>query len=264
MINAFALVSLISFILCLILGIFVYLKQVRHKFDSKLAKTFVLLCLSLAICWALIEFGYRNATNYENAYFWIKINFSWYFVISFLLHFTLILTENSKLLKKKLIYAFIYGPALIFFLIDLNTGLLITEPLEQAWGWTYGIPQFPLVYSIATTWAAFAGVFCIYICLDYYINMNNLSKKKMMKYTIIGFLIPMTVSLQTEWLFPIMNIPFPELIVPALTTGLIIIWYNSLRPSPLKNSARCEEIKKGVDLLIKKPEIEIVTSPRHK
>ena len=250
MVNAFALVSLISFILCLALGLFVYFKQVRQKFDNKLAKTFVFLCLSLAFCWALIEFGYRNAANFENAYFWIKFNFSWYFVVSLLLHFTLILTENIKLLRKKISYIFIYGPAMTFFFFDLGTDFLVTEPVKQNWGWTYGVPQSPLIYSIATTWAAFTGLFCIYICLDYYLKMNNHSKKKTMKYTIIGLLIPMGISLQTEWLLPIMNIPFPELIVPALTAGLIIIWYNTLKSPSLKNSARYDDIMREVDDLI--------------
>jgi hypothetical protein len=213
--------------------------------------------LSFAFCWALIEFGYRNAGNFETAYFWVKINFSWYFVVSLLLHFTLILTEKSKLLKKKLTYVIIYGPALIFFLFDICTEFLVTEPIKQTWGWTYGIPQFPLIYSIVTTWAAFTGLFCIYICLDYYLNMNNFSKKKMMKYTIIGFLIPMAVSLQTEWLLPIMKIPFPELIVPALTAGLFIIWYTSLRSLPLKTSERYEDIKKEIDTLLQSSQIEI-------
>jgi hypothetical protein len=148
---------------------------------------------------------------------------------------------------------FIYGPALIFSLLDLSTEFLITEPIKQIWGWTYGIPQFPLIYSIVTTWAAFTGLFCIYICLDYYLNMNNFSKKNMMKYTIIGFLIPMAISLQTEWLFPIMKISFPELIVPALTVGLIIIWYNSFRSSPLNIYERYDDIKKEVDTLLQSP-----------
>jgi len=257
MINAFAIVSLISFIVCIILGFFVYYKEVKYKFDNKLAKIFVLLCLSLGFFWAFIEFGYRSATDFYTAYLWSKVNVLWYFVVSFLVHFTLILTGKSKLVQNKLIYLLIYGPAIIFFLFDINTKMLLTEPIKQTWGWTYGIPKYPLVYNISTTWAAFSGIFCIYMCLDYYINLNNISKKKAMKYTIIGFLIPMGISLQTEWLFPIMKIQFPELLVPSLTIGLIIIWYTALKLSTSNNLRGYNEIKEEVDFLLKTSKINI-------
>lgn len=249
MINIFSIVSLISFILCLTLGIFVYFKEVRYRFNNKLEKIFVFLCLSLAFFWAIIEFGYRFAINYNTALFWLKINILWYFVISLLLHFILLLTENSKLLKNKITYFLMYTPAIIFFLLDLNTNLLLTQPIKQSWGWTYGVPQHPTAYIISTTWAAFTGLFCIYICLDHYFNMNNLSKKKIIKYTIIGLLIPMTISLHTEWLFPMMNIQFPEMMVPALTVGILIIWFTTIKSSKSNIYARYKYIKKEVDAL---------------
>jgi len=257
MINVFAIVSLISFIVCIILGLFVYYKEVKYKFDNKLAKIFVLLCLCLGFFWALVEFGYRSATDFNTAYLWSKINILWYFVVSLLLHFTLILTEKSKFLQNKLKYLIIYGPAIIFFLFDMSTKMLLTQPIKQTWGWTYGIPEYPLVYNISTTWAAFSGIFCIYLCLDYYISLNNISKKKMMKYTIIGLLIPMGISLQTEWLLPIMKIQFPELLVPSLTIGLITVWYTTRKLLNSNNLIAYKEIKEEVDFLLKTSKINI-------
>lgn len=250
MMNTFALVSLISFIVCLILGIIVYFKEVRYVFDNKLGKIFVLLCLSLAFCWALIEFGYRSATSFNTAYFWLEINVSWYIVMALLLHFTLILTENTNILKKKIIYIIIYGPVLIFFLIDIKTNLLFTEPIKQSWGWTYGIHENTLVYGISSTWAAFTGFFCLYIYLDYMLHLKNKRKRNQTKYAIIGLLLPVIIGLISEWLLPVLKISFPELVVPALTIGLVIIWYVIWIYTPSKEKNIYAQIRVEVDNLL--------------
>lgn len=239
--------SLSSFIICLFLGIFVYYKHVRNVFDNRLAKLFVLLCFTLAFCWALIEFGYRNAPNFEVAFFWIKINMFWYIVLSLLLHFTLIFTENFLLLKRKLTYVLMYGPALIFILLDILTTSLLTEPIKVEWGWIFGVPKHPIIYGVSLTWAAFTVLFCLYIYLDYLKHLTSVRNKIRTKYTIIGILIPMGIGLNTEWLFPIMNIRFPELVVPALTLGLVIIWYVNWIYLPKINNKIYHDIKLEID-----------------
>ncbi len=225
MINAFALLSLISIIVCTILAIIVYFKKVRYVFFNKTAKLFVLLCLSLAFFWGLIEFGYRFSDDFNTAYSWLKINVLWYIVMSFLLHLSLVYTEHKDLLKKKITYLLIYGPALIFFIIDISTNFLVTEPVKETWGWTFGIPTNPVVHSISSTWAAFTSLFCLYIFLDYHSKTNNPIKKKRINLMEIGISIPIIIGLNTEWIFPIMGIKFPELLVPSLTIGLIFIFY---------------------------------------
>jgi hypothetical protein len=251
MMSGFALLSLISLIVCLVLGIHVYFKHVRYVFNNKLGKMFVLLCISLSLCWALIEFGYRQSNDYNGAYSWLKLNVSWYFVISFLLHLSLLFTENKELLKRKTTYLIIYGPALIFFIIDINTNLLFTEPVKELWGWTFGIPSYPLIHSISSTWAAFTAIFCLYIFLEYSAKIHNPQRKKQVKFAIIGMCIPILIGLNTEWLFPILNIKFPELLVPALTLGLILIWYGTWYYSPNKNELYNDVIKSDVDKIIK-------------
>lgn len=224
--NGFALLSLTSFTACIILGIFVYIKEVRYVFENKLAKYFVLICLSLAFCWALIEFGYRTAPSFENAFLWSKINATWYIVISLILHFTLILTDNIKLLRNKLTYFIIYGPTIIFIVTDIETTLLLTDPIKAEWGWMFGIPENPITYGISSTWAMCTVIFSLIICIEYLFNTQQTYKKKQVKLATIGLLIPSVVGFHTEYLFPIMNIKFPELVVPSLTIGLIIIWYS--------------------------------------
>lgn len=251
MISGFALVSMISFILCIVLSITIYFKKVKYIFNNDLSKIFVLLCISLALFWALIEFGYRSANDFTTAYYWLKLNVAWYFVMSFLLHFSLLYTENHHLLKKKITYLIIYGPAIIFFFIDISTNLLLTKPVLVSWGWTFGIPTNPIMHSIPSTWAAFTALFCFYIILDYLSKLHNINKKKQTRIIIFGICIPIIIGLNTEWLFPILNIRFPELIVPALTFGIIIICYGIWIYSPLKNKDYYEVVKTEIDKNIK-------------
>ena len=251
MLNAFALLSLMSIIICTILAVIVYFKEVRYVFFNKTGKLFVLLCLSLAFFWALIEFGYRFSGDFNTAYSWLKLNVLWYIVMSFLLHLSLVYTEHKHLLKKKITHLLIYGPALAFFLIDISTNLLVTEPIKESWGWTFGIPTNPIVHSISSTWAAFMALFCLYIFLDYSTKTYSTIRKKQTKYLAIGICIPVVIGLNTEWIFPILGIRFPELLVPALTSGLIIIWYGIWVYSPDKNKNRYSFVKNEVDKIIK-------------
>jgi len=252
MISIFTLLSLSSFIICLSLALIIYFKKVRYTYDNKLSKLFTFLCLSLAFFWAIIEFGYRQAPNFEIASNWLKINVLWYFVISFLLHFILIYTENFQLLKKKITYVIIYGPAITFFLIDIFTNFLNTKPIKEFWGWTYGIPEFPFAHSISTTWAAFTGVFCLYICLEYFLKQHNDLKRKTAKYVVVILSTPVLIAFNTEWLLPILGFRSPELFVTTTSFCLVIIGIVIWKLEPSYNKKRYDNIRYQVDKLSSK------------
>jgi hypothetical protein len=249
MINYFAFISLFSFITCICLAVYVYFKNVLYVYNNKKEKLFVLLCLSLAFCWALIEFGYRSASNFETADLWLKLNVSWYFVLSFLLHFILIYTENYKYLKKRRIYFFIYGPAIIFCLLDSTTSLLYTQPVKLSWGWSYGFPENAIIYTVSSSWAAIIGILCLIIIIRYVILKKIFKTKYSQKYGLIGLIIPIMIGLNTEYLFPLIKISMPELIVPELTLGFIILWYSTWVYHPINKEEKYCHIRSEVDKL---------------
>lgn len=250
MIITLALLSLVSLLICTILAIIIYFKHVKYVFYNKTSKLFVFLCLSFAFFWALIEFGYRSASDFNTALFWLKINVAWYFVISFLLHFTLLYTAHYEFLKRKITYLLIYGPALFFFLIDINTQFLLSIPMKESWGWTYGMPTNPVLYSISITWAAFIALYCLYFFLSYFFKENNLISKKQTRFVVVGICIPVIIGFNTEWLFPLIGVKFPELIVPSLTVGLILIFYGIWIYSPNKNNDSYIFIENEVDKIM--------------
>ena len=103
--NIFALISLLSSGVSIFLGNFVLYQNPK----STLNRVFFICSLSLAY-WSFTEFGYRQAETYETADFWLKTVSFWPFTIAFILHFILVFTEKSKLLKNSATYLFIYIP----------------------------------------------------------------------------------------------------------------------------------------------------------
>ncbi|RKX94915.1 MAG: hypothetical protein DRP55_10670, partial [Spirochaetes bacterium] len=145
----------------------------------------------------------------------------------------------------------IYGPAIIFIVVDVETTLLLTDPIKAEWGWMFGIPENPITYGISSTWAMCTVIFSLIICIEYIFNTKQTYKKKQVKLATLGLIIPAAVGFHTEYLFPIMNIKVPELVVPSLTVGLIIIWYSIWSRNISGKKHRYNIVKQEIDALIK-------------
>jgi len=106
--NIFAWLSLLSCLVSLFMANFVYCQNKK----SLLHIIFSLFCLFGAYT-AFAEFMQPQAENPDVAFFWIKIDSFWPFILSFLFHFVLIFSEKSRWLRDKLVYLLIYFPALV-------------------------------------------------------------------------------------------------------------------------------------------------------
>ncbi|MFX1521820.1 MAG: PAS domain S-box protein, partial [Promethearchaeota archaeon] len=219
--NAFALLSLLSAIMSSFLGIFVYSKDTKNSMN----RLFMLSCLSLSY-WAFTEFGLRQAESFDSASFWIKLNFLWPFTLAFLLHFTLVFTEQTKFLKTKATYALIYAPTSLFSFLAMN--IAPGTPIRTYWGWTYTFFENILVFYISATWAVALGTLALYLLLRYYIRADK-RKKQQTKYILIGFSFPVIMGSLTEGLFPLLSIRFPELTNSSFVLGSIVIAYAVLK-----------------------------------
>ncbi len=218
--NFFALISLLSSLVTIFLGNFVYYKNPKNTLN----KLFMLFYLSTAYL-AFTEFGYRQADTFETAYFWIKASAFWAVAPSFLLHFALVFTEQSKLLNNKLTYLIIYAPGLILALLDWTTSLFPTELKKEYWGWTYSPPENLLLYHSVFAWIVGLALLAVYLCWRYYFKVTDRKKKQQAKYVLIGLSIPVIAGIITEWLLPVLQINMPELTTSAFTIEGIFIGY---------------------------------------
>lgn len=140
--NILAFSSLVSSCLCFFLGSFVYHLN-KKKWVNKI---FMFMCLSISY-WAFADFMILQAESVDTAYLWFKIGFLWPFSIALLFHFSLLFTENTKILSKNFTNFLIYFPALFFSVIELITGLISGEPIKANGGYTYSIPENSLFFG---------------------------------------------------------------------------------------------------------------------
>ncbi|HSO25687.1 MAG TPA: hypothetical protein VLR54_03600, partial [Methanobacteriaceae archaeon] len=117
--NYYPIISILAFSMCFFLGAFIYQKNSKNELNKMVALLSILVGFL-----ALVEFLYRQAPNYETAYFWLKVSTIWPFVPSVLLNIALILTLKEDALKVKY-YFLIYLPAIIITTLALPTNLLI-------------------------------------------------------------------------------------------------------------------------------------------
>ncbi|MBU7016684.1 MAG: PAS domain S-box protein [Theionarchaea archaeon] len=216
--NIYAFSSLLASYACFLLGITVYQKDRKNELN----KIIVLLCIFLGYT-SFVEFGNRQAANASDAFIWLKLGSFWPFVISFLLHFIILFTKRGDILQKKM-YFLIYAPAVIFSVLDLTTTFISGEPRKEYWGWTYSVPENPLLYDISTAWGLFLMIFSLVLCLFYFWRAYGIERLKA-KYVAFGMFIPVAVGSITDGILPLTHIKIPELGATTLIAGIIFIQY---------------------------------------
>ncbi|MBV1768370.1 MAG: PAS domain S-box protein, partial [Methanobacterium sp.] len=140
----------------------------------------------------------------------------------------LIFTNRGYLLKNKFAYPLIYGPALLFILFGFTTDLLIGPPILEYWGWTYSIPENPLIYYLFSAWTVIVSLTASIMVFSYYFKTEGMDKKQAL-YLALGLFTPLILSLVTDFIFIKLSIPIPEFTQTLLTLGLIFIVYGIWR-----------------------------------
>lgn len=151
----YSLILFIGFAIYFILGMYI----LSLNTGSKLNRLYCLACLSLSI-WSFCFSITNSAPDYETAILWRRLaSLGYGTVYSLLLHFFLILTERTAMLKKKWIYVLLYLPAAVnvfafgycdsakeqYKLIYMSTGWVNIS--ARGWGDVY----FNLYYICFTT-----------------------------------------------------------------------------------------------------------------
>lgn len=105
----YSFVLFITFAIYFILGMYI----LSLNTGSKLNRLYCIACLSLSI-WSFCFSITNSAPDYETAILWRRLaSLGYGTVYSILLHFSLILTERTAVLKNKWIYVVLYFPAAV-------------------------------------------------------------------------------------------------------------------------------------------------------
>lgn len=216
--NYYPIISILAFSMCFFLGAFIYQKNSRNELNKMVALLSVLVGFL-----ALVEFLYRQAPNYQTAFFWLKISTIWPFVPSVLLNIALVLTLKEDTLKHKYYYL-IYLPAIIITTLSLTTGLLLNGAVHTYWGWTYSYPENPILFNLMSLWTIVAAFTAGSLVFVHYIKSGSMVKIEA-KYLFIGLFIPLLLSLLIDLIIPTFYIRVPEMTLTLSSIGIAIISY---------------------------------------
>lgn len=221
MINIFALTSLLASFIAVFMGFYVLI------FGSKglINRVFFVFCLFVAY-WAFVEYGLRQATTHEAAYFWAMANFLWPVAIALMLHFVLVFTERENWFKNRLTYIVIYLPPVIISFLQMSTGLFTPDVLKTYWGWTYLLPHLsPVILLCRYGYPLLMVSLIAFLCVEYYLRASGYTKKGQAMFTMLGLLIVSMLGLTTEVIFPFFNLRLPEMTITAFVICTIFIGY---------------------------------------
>ena len=207
MVTVFALLSLISGGLCLLMAAVVF-----YNNPSKgLNRAFALFCLFTGF-WAFGEFMHRQAGSITTAELWMRIvGVLWPIAVTLLFHSVLIFTGNIKGIRGKMVYLALYTPALTFSVLSVATNYLSGVVVKEYWGYTKTVPSgYPLI-TLSSAWAVLLGVVAFIMCLRYFLKSTDAVTKSQSKCMLIGLAAPIVSGVITEGVLPSFHIAIPEM-----------------------------------------------------
>jgi PAS domain S-box-containing protein len=202
----FAFLSLISSIIVLVLGIFVFSTDQKRPLNQ----VFLFLCI-MAFFWAFTESMLRDADSISSAYLWLKLTAFWTFVPAATLHFILFFTKSDFVRKDRWFYFLIYVPAALFSIIELTTNLITTTPVLRYWGYTYGYSPNPFLFLVELAWAFGILVVSLLIITRHYFLVPDIQEKNQTRYILAGISVVVIVSIISFLVLPAVQMSIPEL-----------------------------------------------------
>ncbi|MCP4679773.1 MAG: PAS domain S-box protein [Deltaproteobacteria bacterium] len=218
--NPFALISLLSFVICVFLTAFVYNRNAK----ATLNRLFVFLSLTLSV-YAFLEFGYRQSHSYEEAYFWCRIDRAfWPVLMVAVIYFLIGFLDKTRLLKNILIQSLICLPAIAFIILDMRFNLITGNPVKQYWGWSYSAPLPNLSYFISNIWICSIPVVGFVFVARMYFRATDSRKRNQCKLVGFALIIPI-LAIFGEILLRFVSIPIPPLSISSFVIFNLCIAY---------------------------------------
>ncbi len=219
----YAIISLIAAITSFFIGNFIYFRNPKNSLNRTIA-IFSTLIAFMALC----EFAYRLAETSSSAFIWLKLSALWPLIPAVIINIALVFTRRSHILKLKISYLIIYGPALLFVILGLGTNLFIGPPVHEYWGWIYSIPADEIIYDLFALWTVVVSFLSALIVFLHYFQSEAMERKQSL-YISLGIFMPLIISLATDYILRGFSIKVPELTQTLLTLGLVFIAYGVWR-----------------------------------
>jgi PAS domain S-box-containing protein len=161
--------------------------------------------------------------NYDTAYIWHKVGAMWPIFAALVLNFALVFTQ-SKFIKNKLNYLFLYLPATCLWLISFVTDFITAPPVMRYWGYN-DLPGTSWLYPISMLWSTILPITAFIVCLHHYLRAKDYIQKQSGLLVTIGFAIPIITYTVTNVAAPALQIDIPNIGIFATLFCSIFIGY---------------------------------------
>ncbi|MGB9837631.1 MAG: histidine kinase dimerization/phosphoacceptor domain -containing protein [Methanothermobacter sp.] len=219
--NPYSIISLLASVIAFYTSVFIYYRNPRNNLNLLVSN------LGVAVSFmAFTEFVYRTVATPGDAMIWLRLSLLWPIIPAILLHTAL--TYTGKRVGKPVL-AVIYAPAIVFILTGLMTNLFISGPLLTYYGWTYALPEPPVVFALFSLWTVTVTLTSAAITFRDYLRSEGYRKRESL-YIFTGLFVPLIVSFTTDFIFrDLMGMVFPEFTQTMLALGLLLIAYGVWR-----------------------------------
>lgn len=215
--------NVLNVVISLVLGILVLYRNPR----SKVNQIFSLYCLSI-VYWDFVDLNIVTAESLSRAQFWSALDaFGPTLATAFILHFIVEFTEQSKLIREKLIYFAAYIPLIILSIVDIGTGAITgtVTAVENGWGLDLAGDSLYFLVSPVTGSIVIATFFIsLFLSIRYYQRSIDPIKKKQSSFVIIGIVL-LGLLYSFDGLMKILQVEFPEISVFGFTMLSLVIGY---------------------------------------
>ncbi len=207
-------ITIITFF-CLASAFLAYgLGMAAYSRNPKSATNRLFLLAMLAGCyWAFAEFMIWQATTMEGVRFWLKVSSFWPFVIAFIVHFVLLLTDHRVYRTHRLAsLAVIYLPALAISLILLMTDSIYTIIFMPGTGFVYLPVRESIAYQAEALYNLLIMLFATAVIISYWMRAETTNVRMQAKLICCAFLTVIVFGSLSGIILPALGIYHPNLV----------------------------------------------------
>jgi PAS domain S-box-containing protein len=224
--NTLAVLAALCAMAIFIMGNMVYARNTKGLSN----RIFFYLCISVAY-WGFAEYNYLQALTPANLNVALRLLIFRVFTPVLALHFVLVFAEKEQLFRKKRMGLALYGPAVLFILLDIPTGCITgTLNFPSARTVIEGVP-FPSTLAVAAflIWSILISVLIIAVSLRYYFSLAEPQQRRGARYVMVAFSFSVICSYTLELLRPRLGAHFPSVTMEVFALTCAIIGWGTWR-----------------------------------
>lgn len=208
----FSAISFLSSILSIFIGNIVYFQSNKKPVH----RLFFILCL-LNAYWGFTEFMFRQATNVDDAFFWLQIYLFVITVIPVGLHFTLLYTGRVSFLQRKWALAAMYIPVLAISTSLMFHNYMFAAMIEKPWGYAPVLAPSSIPRDLAILWLVIVNSCAIILILYHLVKTPDQNEKRQTFLVALGIIAPIVLANISQFFLPMFNVEIPELTTVGTT-----------------------------------------------